>query len=189
MARTDTTKATPPRSSGKVKTSPAQVALEEATTSPATSTQTKMTTTPQVEDMSDAPQWFSGMIRQGWISVAVWMLFGLLLEGFLGYKFPNYLNDSQRRELFRLAHTHGTFLGLLLIAAALYGQRSAVPLPGIATRALRLGTFLMPLGFLLGGLWHTEGDPGLGIWLVAPSALLVIFGAINIALVSHSKIT
>jgi hypothetical protein len=187
MPRTDTTKAAPRTS--KVKTSLAQEPREETTTVPATSTQTKTTTTPQIEDAPDAPQWFSGMMRQGWISVVIWMLFGLLLEGFLGYKFPNYLNDAQRRELFRLAHTHGTFLGLLLIAAALYGQRSAVPLPRISTQALRLGALLMPLGFLLGGIWHSEGDPGPGIWLVAPSALLVIFGAINIALVSHSKIT
>jgi hypothetical protein len=54
----------------------------------------------------------------------VWVTFGLLMEGLLGYKTPAYLLDSERRELFRLAHTHGTFLGLLLlIAASLCGER------------------------------------------------------------------
>ena len=59
------------------------------------------------------------MIFQGWVSIALWMSVGLLLEGLLGYKIPAYLSDPQRRELFRLAHTHGTFLGLVLVAAAL----------------------------------------------------------------------
>ena len=70
------------------------------------------------------------MIRQGWVSVAVWMSFGLLLEGLLGYKIPTYLNDPQRRELFQLAHTHGTLLGLVLIGAALCGRAGAAWPPG-----------------------------------------------------------
>ena len=123
----------------------------------------------------------ASMLRQGWVSVAVWMTVGLLLEGLLGYKAPGYLNDPQRRELFRLAHSHGTLLGVVLIAAALTGQRFAVP-PLMAQRALRIGAVLMPVGFLLAGVWHPEGDPGLAIWLVPPGALLVIFGVVAIAL-------
>src|SRR5215210_7744309 len=59
------------------------------------------------------PSWISGMLRQGWIGVACWMAVGLLLEGLLGYKAPGYLHDTQRRELFRLAHTHGTLLSMV----------------------------------------------------------------------------
>jgi hypothetical protein len=129
----------------------------------------------------------SRVMLQGWASIAVWMIFGLLLEGFLGYKIPGYLEDAQRRELFRLAHTHGTFLGLVVIAAALSGRSGAVAPARPAIAALRAGAILMPLGFLLAGVWHPEGDPGIAIWLVPPSALLVIFGAISIALSARKK--
>jgi hypothetical protein len=100
----------------------------------------------------------------------------------LGYKTPAYLLDSERRELSRLAHTHGTFLGLLLIAAGLCGQRLSDSPPRAAMNALRVGALFMPLGFLISGIWHYESDPGLAIWLVPPSALLLIFGVIAFAL-------
>lgn len=128
------------------------------------------------------------ILLQGWISIAVWMTFGLLLEGLLGYKTPAYLLDNERRELFRLAHTHGTFLGLLLIAAALCAQRFGESPPRVAMNALRIGAFFMPFGFLLSGVWHYESDPGLAIWLVPPSALLLIFGVIAFALASHASL-
>ena len=121
------------------------------------------------------------MIRQGWMSVAIWMTVGLLLEGLLGYKAPGYLNDPQRRELFRLAHAHGTLLNAMLVAVALTGARHGPP-PHIAQSALRIGAVLMPLGFLLAGIWHPEGDPGMAIWLVPPGAVLMIFGVIAVAL-------
>lgn len=128
--------------------------------------------------------WIGRMMLQGWASIAVWMAFGLLLEGLLGFKIPPYLDDLQRRELFRLAHTHGTFLGVVLIVAALCGRRGAAVPPRPARTALRAGSLVMPLGFLLAGVWHPEGDPGLAIWLVPPGALLVIFGAIVMAMAS-----
>ncbi len=128
------------------------------------------------------------MLLHGWSSIAVWMVFGLLLEGLVGFKTPAYLQDDQRRELFRLAHTHGTFLGLVLVAAALCGPRLAVPPPRAARVALRAGAFVMPFGFLLAGLWHYESDPGLAIWLVPPAALAVVFGAITYALASRVKL-
>ena len=124
---------------------------------------------------------------QGWLSIAVWMGLGLLLEGFLGYKIPAYLQDQQRRELFRLAHTHGTFLGLLLVAAAVVIQRLDISPPRAARAAIRLGAGIMPLGFLIAGVWHSEADPGLAIWLVPPAALLMIFGAVALALASRTR--
>jgi hypothetical protein len=125
---------------------------------------------------------------QGWISIAVWMTFGLLLEGFLGYRTPAYLLDNERRELFRLAHTHGTLLGLLLLVAALCAQRFHLSPPRFAINALRVGTVLMPLGFLFAGLWHYQDDPGLAIWLVPPAALLIIFGVVALALASYARV-
>jgi hypothetical protein len=139
------------------------------------------------DDPSHVAVWSRQAMFQGWLSIAVWMGFGLLLEGFLGYKIPAYLQDQQRRELFRLAHTHGTFLGLVLLAAAVVIQRLDVPPPRAARAAIRLGTVLMPLGFLLSGVWHSEADPGLAIWLVPPAALLVIFGAVALALASRTR--
>ena len=51
--------------------------------------------------------WARGAAFQSFVSVAAWLTFGLVLEGFLGYKTLAYLQDSVRRELFRLAHAHG----------------------------------------------------------------------------------
>jgi hypothetical protein len=128
------------------------------------------------------------LLRQGWASIAVWMSVGLLLEGLLGYKIPAYLSDPQRRELFRLAHTHGTLLGILLIVAALALERGAA-VPKAAHTALRIGALLMPAGFFVAGIWHTEGDPGLAIWLVPPGALLVIYAAVAFTLAQFKKST
>lgn len=115
------------------------------------------------------------------------MTFGLLLEGLLGYKTPAYLADDVRRELFRLAHAHGTLLGVILVAAALCCQRFKIAPPRAALAALRIGAAVMPLGFLLAGIWHYESDPGLAIWLVPAAALLVIFGAISFALAARAE--
>lgn len=119
---------------------------------------------------------------QGWIGVALWMTFGLLLEGLLGYKAPAYLLDNDRRELFRLAHAHGTILSLLLVAAAICAARIYRQEMRAALMAMRAGSVMMPLGFLLAGVWHYESDPGLGIWLVPPGALLMIFGVVAFAI-------
>ena len=144
--------------------------------------QERLTSGPETRPVS----WTQTLV-QGWLSIALWMVFGLLLEGLLGYKTPAYLQDEQRRELFRLAHTHGTFLGLVLIGAALCGRQFNLLPPPAARIALRLGAILMPLGFLLAGVWHYESDPGLAIWLVPPSALRLVFGAIAFALASRSN--
>ena len=128
------------------------------------------------------------LLRQGWASIAVWMSIGLLLEGLLGYKIPAYLSDPQRRELFRLGHTHGTLLGILLVAAALVLERGA-RVPQAAPLALRIGAVLMPAGFFVAGIWHAEGDPGLAVWLVPPGALLVIYAAVAFTLAHFKKPT
>lgn len=128
------------------------------------------------------------LLRQGWASIAVWMSVGLLLEGLIGYKIPAYLSDPQRRELFRLGHTHGTLLGILLVVAALVLQRGA-EVPKAAWTALRIGAVLMPAGFFVAGIWHTESDPGLAIWLVPPGALLIIYAAVAFTLAHFKKPT
>jgi hypothetical protein len=43
-----------------------------------------------------------------------------------------------------------------------------------ASVLLNIATALMPLGFFLGGISPYEGDPGLGVWLVPPAALVLL---------------
>jgi hypothetical protein len=46
---------------------------------------------------------------------------------------------------------------------------------GAASWSLIAGSLLMPLGFLLGGLVHYEGDPGIGIVLAPVGALFLLY--------------
>ncbi len=135
-----------------------------------------------MSENSPAESWIRPAVFQALVGVAVWMTFGLLLEGLIGYKTPAYLNDSVRRELFRLAHAHGTLLSLLLLGLALVCDRFEVKTANIVTMVLRGGVVLMPIGFLLGGLWHYESDPGVGIWLVPIAAVMVVFGVVSLAI-------
>jgi hypothetical protein len=129
----------------------------------------------------------SSLLRQAWFSLAFWMSFGLLLEGLIGYRIPDYLSDPQRRELLRLAHAHGGVLSLVLLASALgigYGRTQPARMTVLA---LRIGVVVMPLAFLAAGIWHYANDPGLAIWLVPPAALLVIFGILGLALGTRKR--
>ena len=139
-------------------------------------------------DRADEPtRKYGNVAFQGWLSVAFWMSFGLLLESLMAYKSPGYLDDPQRRELFRLAHAHGSLLGVILVLAAIWARGAGAQLSRLAIMALRLGTAVMPLGFLAAGLWHPESDPGLAIWLVPAGALPLIFGLTSIALSSRKS--
>lgn len=128
----------------------------------------------------------ANLIFQAWLGVAIWMSFGLLMEGFIGYRIPSYFADATRRELFRLAHAHGALLSVLLFAAAFCADKSPNP-PNFAIWSLRAGVVLMPLGFLLAGVWHFPDEPGIAIWLVPIAALLIVFAAITLALASYKK--
>ena len=63
---------------------------------------------------------FSGnrLLRQGWISLGLWIAFGVLIEGLIGFRIPALVDDPIRRELLRLAHAHGTLLNLVLLIVA-----------------------------------------------------------------------
>jgi hypothetical protein len=133
------------------------------------------------------PASISGLLFQAWLSIAIWMSFGLLLESLIGFRVPAYLNDPIRRELFRLAHTHGALLNIVLLLAAICIERGMVTGSKAAVWALRTGAVLMPVGFLLGGIWHFEGEPGLGVWLVPLGGILVIFGVADLAFSALKK--
>ena len=126
------------------------------------------------------------MICQGWISLAAWIVFGLLIEGLIGFRSPALLDDSVRREMFRLAHAHGTILSLLLLVADQYLRSRQIDLPAAAMLSLRIGAAVMPFGFLLGAIWHAETDPNFLIILSPIGGVMLIFGVVAIALTSLS---
>src|SRR4030095_295786 len=103
---------------------------------------------------SSQPSQCEGMIRQGWISLATWIVFGFLIEDLIGFRSPVLLDDSVRREMFRLAHAHGTLLNLVLIAAAICARLDLIAVGRITSLGLRAAVVLLPVGFLLAGLWH-----------------------------------
>src|SRR5262245_60958490 len=124
---------------------------------------------------------------QGWLGLAFWMSFGLLFETLMAFRAPAYLEDGERRELFRLAHAHGSAFGFLLVAASLWVSARGVQLGRLSWQALRAGTVLMPFGFLFAGVWHPEGDPGFAIWLVPIGAISLVFGLISLALTRRPR--
>ncbi|MCC6782990.1 MAG: hypothetical protein IT457_09115 [Planctomycetes bacterium] len=121
-------------------------------------------------------------LRAAWLGLLVFLSAGLALETLHGFKVGFYLDvdHSTRRLMWRLAHAHGTLIALLQLAFAV-----SLPLIGsdakglaLASRCLLGALVLMPLGFLLGGIWIHRGDPGLGVLLVPPGGLLLFLGVL-----------
>jgi hypothetical protein len=121
------------------------------------------------------------LLLQSFIGIAAWMSFGLLLEGFIGFRVSAYMSIPIRRELFQLAHTHGTLLSLLLLLATLTISKHLVYPNKFSLLSLRIGTVLMPFGFLLGGIWTNKDEPNMFVFLAPIGGILVIFGIINLA--------
>src|SRR5262245_6528727 len=129
---------------------------------------------------SSQPSRCVGMIWQGWISLAGWIVFGLLIEGLIGFRSPALLDDSVRREMFRLAHAHGTLLNLVLIAAAICARLDLIGVGRVTSLGLRTAVVVLPIGFLFAGLWHFKDGPGIAIFLVPLGAVLLFTSAFQI---------
>ena len=115
----------------------------------------------------------------GWTSLFIWLVFGTTLEMLHGFKVSAYLLSDIRQEFWSLAHFHGVAFG---IVSLIYVRWAAAPELSAsqqkwASRLLIAGSILMPLGFFLGGLVHFEGDPGIGVFLAPPGALLILIVA------------
>jgi len=112
--------------------------------------------------------------RAGWTLLALGLLFGVTLEALEAFRVSWIVRDAWRNRLWSLAHFHADALGLVNLVYRPWA--GALPEPGgrTASRLLVIGSALVPLGFLLGGLAHSEGDPGMGIFLVPIGAALVI---------------
>ncbi len=120
----------------------------------------------------------------GWAAVALFVLMGLSLEFFHLLKVPLYLEVSLRRELWVLAHAHGTLLAIVNIVFALTATRCLRDVGKRARASLlfRAGAVLVPAGFFFGGIGNAEGDPSLLIMLVPAGALCVLWAAAMCAL-------
>jgi hypothetical protein len=122
--------------------------------------------------------------RFGWASLAVFALAGLLLETAHGFKWPPLIDHETRRTMWRLAHAHGALLGLVHVALAAQLSRTPESIgsrPRSVSLSLCAATILLPGGFVLGGAWFYEGDPGVGIALVPLGAVALIWACIQLA--------
>lgn len=119
--------------------------------------------------------------RFGWSLLFVALLFGVVLEGLHGFKSVALLMSPLRRELWQLAHFHGALFGVINLVYVRWADSDALgpTRRRSASRALILGSGLLPLGFLLGGVGHYESDPGIGI-VVAPVGAVAILYAIGV---------
>ncbi|MDC0709763.1 hypothetical protein POL68_14925 [Stigmatella sp. ncwal1] len=117
--------------------------------------------------------------RFGWTLLLVSMTFGTTLEALEAFRWVPLMSDDLKHRLWALAHFHGAALGLLNLV---YVRWENTPTLGEAARkraslTLLLGSAAIPLGFLLGGIAHPEGDPSLGVFLAPIGALLVLHTA------------
>jgi hypothetical protein len=122
-------------------------------------------------------------VRVGWLLLAIALPFGVTLEALHGFKVQAYLASDMRREMWRLAHAHGTLLGILCLVCGAIGE-AWIP-EAIRPRVMamiRWGAVLMPVGFFLGGILNSEGDPSLGIVLVPVGAVLLVVALVRVAL-------
>lgn len=115
-------------------------------------------------------------LRVGWAALFFFAVLGLGLELLHALKVPWYLGvaSESRRLVWTLAHAHGVALGLVNLAAAATCPALPRPLPPTASLALVAATLLVPGGFFVGGLFIHGGDPGLGVILIPPGALLLV---------------
>jgi hypothetical protein len=115
--------------------------------------------------------------RYGWTSLLIFIGFGTLLEGLLGFKSIGLMLDPLRRELWSLAHFHGAMLAIVNLVYVSWADNADLRSyqQNSASWALIIGSLCMPAGFFLGGIAHPEGDPGIAIFLVPIGALMICY--------------
>jgi hypothetical protein len=126
----------------------------------------------------------------GWSALLLFLSLGSLLEAFHGFKIDFYLDPGNklRRQLWTLAHAHGTLLALIQIGFAAGVERFGVWTAGrlkLASFFLLDAAVFVPLGFFLGGIKPSDSDPWIGILLVPIGALLLFIG---VGMIIHSAL-
>lgn len=122
-------------------------------------------------------------LRAGFWALSAFSALGLGLEALHAFKLGFYLDagNETRRLLWRLAHAHGTLLGLVNVCYALAARAFPNLADGLASRALLSALLLMPSGFFLGGVFARGGDPGASVGLAAAGGVALLFGLGKIA--------
>lgn len=122
-------------------------------------------------------------LRFGWWSLLAFLSLGILLETLHGFKIAWYLGPDfeTRRLMWRLGHAHGTLLALVHIAYAATLALSAGTFPRWTSPGLIAASVLLPGGFLLGGIYIYQGDPGLGVLLVPLGAAVLLATVLMVA--------
>ncbi len=148
------------------------------------------TNTPEASPESSPEETCRRHFAFGWTVLAIFGLGGIALETLHGFKVSWFLDvgNETRRLVFRLAHAHGTLLGLLNLAFAWSVTRMPewpAKARGRASGMLRASTVLLPGGFFLGGLKVYGGDPGLGIVLAPIGGLLLVVSMVLTAKAAH----
>ena len=69
---------------------------------------------------------------------------------------------------------------MVLIAAAICAGLDLIRLGRITELGLRTAVVLLPIGFLLAGMWHFKDDPGVAILLVPIGAVLLLATAFQV---------
>lgn len=126
-------------------------------------------------------------LRFGWWSLLVFLTLGIALEAMHGFKVGWYLDvtNTTRRLMWRLAHAHGVLLALVNIVLAVclrtFPQLASAASARLASTALLVASVALPAGFVAGGVWFHDGDPGLGVLLVPLGALALFAAVLSVA--------
>ena len=142
------------------------------------------------EDPSPWPQRASRLhCRVGWWSLLLFLTLGSVLEVLFWLKLDWYVDaaNETRRLMWRLAHAHGTLLGLIHLGFGItlnILQPTRELFGKISSRCLLAAGLLLPGGFVLGGLVVYGGDPGIGILLVPVGAVFLFIAVLLSALFS-----
>lgn len=122
-------------------------------------------------------------LRVGWWAILFFLSVGVILEVLHGFKIGFYLDVGQntRRLMWTLGHAHGGLFALLNIgfAATIHMQPEwSGTSRTVASGAVLTALVTVPAGFLLGGTFIHEGDPGLGVLLVPVGAAALFVGVL-----------
>ena len=118
-------------------------------------------------------------VRFGLWALLAYLALGIAIDAMHGFKVSWYLDFETRRLMWTLAHAHGVLTSVLAIGFGVLLQLSAEPAPWhrVASACLLAAVVLLPGGFLLGGIYVYDGDPGVGV-LLAPLGGALLFAAV-----------
>jgi hypothetical protein len=126
-------------------------------------------------------------VALGLWALLVFIMLGATLEALHAFKASAYLDveNEARRLMWRLAHAHGTLIALLHVVFGLLvggGYLKSSAKLRLASGALSAALLLLPIGFFLGGISLSGGDPGPFVLLVPPGAVCLFAGVLLAAL-------